>query len=79
MDETSDVSKLEQFGISVSYLDCKGAKQERFLKFHISKEDRGQTAPFSTKNQNQLKQYGLKHFMGAFIIFWNPSQEYEAH
>ena len=33
MDETSDVSKLEQFGISVSYLDCKGAKQERFLKF----------------------------------------------
>ena len=48
-------------------------------KVHISKEDRGQTAPFSTKNQNQLKQYGLKHFLGAFIIFWNPSQEYEAH
>ena len=32
MDETSDVSKLEQFSISVSYLDGKGAKQERFLK-----------------------------------------------
>ena len=33
VDETSDVSKLEQFSISVSYLDFKGAKQERFLKF----------------------------------------------
>ena len=33
VDETSDVSKLEQFSISDNYLDCKGAKQERFSKF----------------------------------------------
>ena len=33
VDETSDMSKLEQFSVSVSYLDSKGAKQERFLKF----------------------------------------------
>ena len=32
-EETSDISKLEQFHISDIYLDCKGVKQERFLKF----------------------------------------------
>ena len=50
--ETSDISKREQFHISDIYLDCKGAKQERFLK---SREDRPE--PFSLsqwKNSNQV-------------------------
>ena len=50
--ETSDISKWEQFHISDIYLDCKEAKQERFLK---SREDRPE--PFSLsqwKNSNQL-------------------------
>ena len=50
--ETSDISKWEQFHISDIYLDCKEAKQERFLK---SREDRPD--PFSLsqwKNSNQL-------------------------
>ena len=52
LDETSDISKREQFHISDIYLDCKEAKQERFLK---SREDRPE--PFSLsqwKNSNQL-------------------------
>ena len=52
LDETSDISKRVQFHISEIYLDCKGAKQERFLK---SREDRPE--PFSLsqwKNSNQL-------------------------
>ena len=40
LDENSDISKLEQFYISDIYLDCKGAKQERFFKVHKSREDR---------------------------------------
>ena len=40
VDETSDMSKLEQFSVSVSYLDSKGAKQERYLKFiEVEKTD----------------------------------------
>ena len=39
-EETSDISKLEQFHISDIYLDCKGVKQERFFKVHKSREDR---------------------------------------
>ena len=42
LDETSDISKREQFHISDIYLDCKEAKQERILK---SREDRPE--PFS--------------------------------
>jgi hypothetical protein len=52
LDETSDISKREQFHISDIYLDCKEKKQERFLK---SREDRPE--PFSLsqwKNSNQL-------------------------
>ena len=52
LDETSDISKREQFHISDIYLDCKETKQERFLK---SREDRPE--PFSLsqwKNSNQL-------------------------
>ena len=40
VDETSDLGKLEQFSVSVSYLDSKGAKQERYLKFiEVEKTD----------------------------------------
>ena len=45
LDETSDISKLEQFHISDIFLDCKGAKQERFFKVHKGREDR--LEPFS--------------------------------
>ena len=44
LDETSDISKREQFHISEIYLDWKGAKQERFLK---SREDRPEPFSFS--------------------------------
>ena len=65
MDETSDVSKLEQFGISVSYLDCKGAKQERFLKFTEVKK---------TEDKQRLSQQKIKISLNstASNILWEP-------
>ena len=52
LDETSDISKREQFHISDIYLDCKEAKQERFLK---SREDRPEPLSLSQwKDSNRL-------------------------
>ena len=53
-DETSDISRHEQFSLCVSYIDKTGQKQETFLKFLKVESTSGESL-FNTLSENLLK------------------------
>ena len=57
VDETTDLSKIEQFSLSISYLTSDGVKKERFLQFIDVKETTGEY--LNEKLQEALIEVGL--------------------
>ena len=53
-DETSDISRHEQFSLCTSYIDKSGQKKETFLKFVKVDSTSGESL-FNTLSENLLK------------------------
>ena len=68
LDETSDISKLEQFHISDIYLDCKGAKVLHITYYSMDADQMCSESGLHMFNQFKLH---IKMNLKALFVSWS--------